>query len=123
MALEGNNYVGKPPFFEGNNYDYWRIRMKAHFKEMGRKIWKIVIEGYVILDDKNMTRQDDENELLNDQAINMLYGALDIGDLTESKDLKVLMGYGRNSRKFMKAQTPSKRQNYTSSRANLVSLL
>jgi hypothetical protein len=72
--------VGKPPFFDGNNYDYCKTSMTAHLKAMGRKIWKIVIEGHVILDDNNMTRQDEENELLNDQAVNVLYGALDIGE-------------------------------------------
>jgi hypothetical protein len=92
MALEGNNHVGKPPFFDGNNYDYWKTRMTAHLKAMGRKIWKIVIEGYVILDDKNMTRQDEENELLNDQAVNVLYGALDIGEFNRVKGLESAHG-------------------------------
>jgi hypothetical protein len=80
MALEGNNHVGKPPCFDGNNYDYWKARMMAHLKAMGRKIWKIVIKGYVILDKETMTKQDQENEPLNDQAVNVLYGALDIGE-------------------------------------------
>jgi hypothetical protein len=92
MALERNNHVGKPPFFDGNNYDYWKTRMTAHLKAMGRKIWKIVIEGYVILDEESMTKQDEENELLNDQAINVLYSALDIGEFNRVKRLESAHG-------------------------------
>jgi hypothetical protein len=92
MALEENNHVEKLPFFDGNNYDYWKIRMKAHLKTMGRKIWKIVIEGYVILDKETMSKQDEENELLNDQAVNVLYGALDIGKFNRVKGLESAHG-------------------------------
>jgi hypothetical protein len=34
------------------------------------------MEGYVILDSKNKTDQDDENEKLNDRALSVLYNAL-----------------------------------------------
>ena len=43
-----HGHVGKPPFFDGNNYDYWKIRMSTHLKAMGRKLWRVVSDGYVI---------------------------------------------------------------------------
>jgi hypothetical protein len=49
MAEEDKFHVGKPPFFDGNNYDYWKKRMEVHFKALGRELWRIVMEGYVIL--------------------------------------------------------------------------
>jgi hypothetical protein len=37
-------------------------RMDIHFKALGRNLWRIVTEGYVILDPKNKTEDDDKNE-------------------------------------------------------------
>jgi hypothetical protein len=56
MAEEDKFYVGKPPVFDGNNYDYWKKSMEVHFKALGRDLWRIVMEGYVILDHKNKTK-------------------------------------------------------------------
>ena len=68
MTSENEIHVGKPPFFDGNNYDYWKTRMSVHLKAMSRKIWRIVNDGYVILDAKNLTAQDEENDVLNDKG-------------------------------------------------------
>jgi hypothetical protein len=38
MASNNNVHIGKPPHFDGNNYDYWKIRMLMHLKAMGGKI-------------------------------------------------------------------------------------
>jgi hypothetical protein len=27
MTSDNGIHVGKPPFFDGNNYDYWKTRM------------------------------------------------------------------------------------------------
>jgi len=67
-------------FFYGSNYDYWKTRMSVHLKAMSRKILRIVDDGYVILDAKNLTAQDEENELLNDQVVNMLFSALHVSE-------------------------------------------
>jgi hypothetical protein len=32
MAEEDKFHVGKPPVFDGNNYDCWKKRMEVHFK-------------------------------------------------------------------------------------------
>jgi hypothetical protein len=34
--------------------------MEVHFKALGRYLWRIVIEGYVILDPKKKTEDDDK---------------------------------------------------------------
>jgi len=54
--------------------------MSVHLKAMSRKIWRIVNCGYVILDEKNLTAQDEENGLLNNQAVNVLFNALDVSE-------------------------------------------
>jgi hypothetical protein len=49
MANNTNVHIGKPPQFDGNNYDYWKIRMSMHLKAMGGKIWLIVRDGFLVL--------------------------------------------------------------------------
>jgi hypothetical protein len=78
MTSDNGIHVGKPPFFDGNNYDYWKTRMAVHVKAMSRKIWITVNDGFVILDDKSLIPRDEENELLNDPAMNVLYRVFDV---------------------------------------------
>ena len=88
MTNENKFHVGKPPFFDGNNYNYWKKRMMVHFKALGRKLWFIVEEGYVILDPKQKMTEDEANEALNDQALSVLYDALSISEFNEVKGLE-----------------------------------
>ena len=61
--------------------------MSAHLKDMSRKLWRVVSDGYVILDTKNLTPLDEENEVLNDQGINLLFSALDVSEFNRVKSL------------------------------------
>ena len=36
----------KPPFFTGDNYAYWSIRMKCHLMGLGYKVWRTVETKY-----------------------------------------------------------------------------
>jgi hypothetical protein len=88
MAKEDNFHVGKPPVFDGNNYDYWKKRMEVHFKALGRDLSRIVMEGYVILDPKKKMDDDDKNEKFNDRALSVLYNALAISKFNRVKGLE-----------------------------------
>jgi hypothetical protein len=70
--------VGHAPFFDGDgsNFDYWKTCMRIHLKAMGGIIWKVVDEGYVILNEANPTQVDNENFLINAQAMNVIICAL-----------------------------------------------
>jgi hypothetical protein len=70
--------VGHAPFFngDGSNFDYWKTCMRIHLKAMGGIIWKVVDEGYVILNEANPTHVDNENLLANAQAMNVIIRAL-----------------------------------------------
>jgi hypothetical protein len=59
--------------------------MEVHFKALGRELWRIVMEGYVILDPKNKSNQDDKNEKLNDRALSVLYNALALSEFNRVK--------------------------------------
>ena len=87
MTSESEIHVGKPPNFDGKNYDYWKVRMTSYLKALSRKIQRIVNDGYVILDEKKLTPLDEENDLLNDQAMNVLFSALDVSEFNRVKGL------------------------------------
>jgi hypothetical protein len=86
MASNNNVHIRKPPHFDGNNYDYWKIRMSMHLKAMGGKIWPIFIDGFVVLKQDEPSPSDNENVLTNDQAMNVFYDALDINEFNHIKN-------------------------------------
>jgi hypothetical protein len=70
--------VGHAPYFDGDgsNFDYRKTWMRIHLKPIGGIIWKVVDEGYVILNEANPTQVDIENILANAQAMNVIICAL-----------------------------------------------
>jgi hypothetical protein len=87
MASGSKMHVRKPSLFDGNNYDYWKIRMTVHLRTMGRNIWRIMRDGFVLLKQYEPTPNDEQNILVTDQAMNVLYDALDITELNRIKTL------------------------------------
>jgi hypothetical protein len=98
MASGSNMHMEKAPHFYGNNYDYWKIRMTVHLRAVGGNIWRIVRDGFVVLKHDAPTTSDEQNILLNDQAMNVIYDALDI---TEFKRIKTLTTSHEIWTKFM----------------------
>jgi hypothetical protein len=88
MASGSNVHVGRPPLFDGNNYDYWKIRMMAHLKAISKNMWRIVNDGYAILNPNELSPTDEENMVLDDQAMNVLYDALCVSEFNRIKNLK-----------------------------------
>jgi hypothetical protein len=74
--MTNNINVGHAPFFDGSNYDYWKTCMMIHLKAIGWILWKVVDEGYVILNETNATQADNENHLADAQAMNVIIRAL-----------------------------------------------
>ena len=77
--------------------------MSAHLKAMSRKLWRVVSDGYVILDSTKMSPLDEENEIVNDQGVNVLFSALDVTEFNRVKTSQIQMTYGKSSWKFMRA--------------------
>ena len=43
----------RPPFFNGNNYSYWKTRMKIYLEALDYEIWEVVCDGPFIHLTKN----------------------------------------------------------------------
>ncbi|KAK2400748.1 gag-protease polyprotein [Trifolium repens] len=77
----------KPPLFNGEYFDFWKIRMKAHLEAQGDGIWKAVVDrpfipmsvvnGVGTPKIESSWDEDDKKKVLNDKkAINILQSAL-----------------------------------------------
>ena len=47
---------GKPPFFDGTCYDYWKRKMKMYLGSINDQVWDVTKSDYVILDPTNLTK-------------------------------------------------------------------
>jgi hypothetical protein len=69
---------GKPPFFDGTNYPYWKIRMSAHLQGIDWKVWEICENAnYVVLDTRNTQDQIDQHNT-NSKARSVLFLGLSL---------------------------------------------
>ena len=122
MTSDNGIHVGKLQFFDGNNYDYWKTRMLAHLKAMSRKLWRVVIDGYVILDTKNLTPLNEENEVLNDQGVNVLFSALDVSEFNRVKSLTNANDIWKKLMEIHEGTSSAKEAKLLCSRVNIVNL-
>ncbi|KAH9752653.1 hypothetical protein KPL71_014780 [Citrus sinensis] len=85
---EGQSTI-RPPFFDDNDYPYWKTRMRIYLQALDYEIWEIVCDGPFMPLTKNEVGEDipkpsrEWNELekrkasLNSKAMNALFCALD----------------------------------------------
>ncbi|KAH9679895.1 hypothetical protein KPL71_026330 [Citrus sinensis] len=81
--------ITRPPYFDGNDYPYWKTRMRIYLQALDYEIWEIVNDGPFMPLTKNEVGEDipkpsrEWNELekrkasLNSKAMNALFCALD----------------------------------------------
>ena len=85
MAEGGN--INRPPLFDGTNYAYWKVRMRAFLIAIDERVWQAVEFGWKhptevvenVTGPKPRTKwTKDENELssFNGKGINALFNAL-----------------------------------------------
>ena len=74
--MEGQSTT-RPPFFDGNDYPYWKIRMRVFLQALDYEIWEIVCDGSFIPRKNVLSELDKKNMTLNSKAMNALFCALD----------------------------------------------
>ena len=45
--MDRGQFLLIPPLFDGTNYAYWKIRMKAFLQALGEKVWQAVEVGKI----------------------------------------------------------------------------
>jgi flagellar biosynthesis regulator FlbT len=97
--------------------------MEVHFKALGRELWRIVMEGYVVLDPKNKTDQDEKNEKLNDRALSVLYNDLVLSEFNRVKGLEKANEIWEKLMEIYKGTSTVKEENSMYTRESLMSSL
>ncbi|CAM8968751.1 unnamed protein product [Rhodiola kirilowii] len=46
MDLREGQNITRPPLLEGNNYGYWKVRMKAFLKSQDESVWEAIENGW-----------------------------------------------------------------------------
>ncbi|XP_066341534.1 uncharacterized protein [Miscanthus floridulus] len=79
---------GKPPFFDGTSFDYWKRKMKMYLSSINDTVWDVVENEFVILDPTNLTDNDKINKRCNTMALNTIYNGIDSKVFEQIKDLE-----------------------------------
>jgi hypothetical protein len=90
VSKDGSSYVqpcgGKPPFFDGTCYDYWKRNMKMYLDTINGQVWDVTESDYVILNLGNLTNTDKANKQCNTMTLNTIYNAIDSKVFEQIKD-------------------------------------
>ena len=81
-----NHVGGKPPFFDGTSYDYWKRKISVYLGSINDQVWDVTENDYAIINPDNPTNQDKSNKQCNTMALNTLYNALDPKVFEQIKD-------------------------------------
>jgi hypothetical protein len=87
-----NHVGGKPPFFDGTCYDYWKRKMKIYLGSINDQVWDVTESDYVILDLDNLTYNDKANKQCNTRALNTIYNVIDSKVFEQIKDCEKANG-------------------------------
>ena len=44
--MEHRHFLVIPPHFDGNNYAYWKVRMKSFLKSIDERVWNSIEYGW-----------------------------------------------------------------------------
>jgi hypothetical protein len=83
-----NHVGGKPPFFNGTSFDYWKRKIKMYLGSINDKVCDVVENEFVILDPTNPTDNDKINKQCNIMVLNTIYNGIDSKVFEQIKDLK-----------------------------------
>ena len=74
--MEGQS-ITRPPFFDGNDYPYWKTRMRIYLQALDYEIWEVVCDDLFIPRKNALSELDKKKMSLNSKAMNALFCALD----------------------------------------------
>ena len=57
-TLREGQSTTRPPFFDGNDYPYWKTRMRIYLQALNYEIWEVVCDGPFMPMTKNEVEDD-----------------------------------------------------------------
>ena len=110
VVIEHGHSLVISPHFDGNNYAYWKVRMKIFLKSIDERVWKFVEYGWekptTLVSEWETSKK--KAAASNSKAMNAIFNAVSMEYLRESLMLRLLILLGISSKLCMKAQRLSK---------------
>ena len=79
------------PHFDGNNYVYWKVRMKVFLKSIDEKVWNSVEYGWEKPTTSVSEWQTSQKEIIafNSKAMNVIFNVVSIEEFKRISDVEV----------------------------------
>ena len=79
------------PHFDGNNYVYWKVRMKVFLKSIDEKVWNSVEYGWEKPTTSVSEWQPSQKEIIafNSKAMNVIFNVVSIEEFKRISDVEV----------------------------------
>ena len=103
--MEHGHSLVIPPYFDENNYAYWKVKMKAFLKSIDERVWNSVELGWekpTTLVSEWITAQK-EAVAFNSKAMNAIFNADSIEEFKRISNVEMLILLGISSKLCMKA--------------------
>ena len=89
--MEHKHSLVIPPHFDGNNYAYWKVRMKAFLKSIDERVWNSVEYRWEkpttpVSEWKNSQK---EVDAFNSKVVNVIFNAVFIKEFKKISNIKV----------------------------------
>ena len=80
-----------PPHFDGNNYAYWKVRMKAFLKSVDERVWRSVKNSWerptTAIGEWTTTQK--EVASFNSKAMNAIFNAVSMKEFKRISNVKI----------------------------------
>ena len=89
--MEHDHSLLIPPHFDGNNYAYWKVRMKAFLKSINERVWNSVEYGWEKLTTlvSEWSTSQKEVAAFNIKAMNTIFNAVSIEEFRRISNVEV----------------------------------
>ena len=114
--MEHRHSLVIPPHFDGNNYAYWKVRMKAFLKSIDERVWNSIEYGWEKPTTPVSEWQTSQKEAaaFNRKVMNAIFNAVSMEEFKRISNVRLLILLGISSRLCIKAQRLSKSTNCSS---------
>ena len=89
--MEHGHSLFIPPHFDGNNYAYWKVRMKAFMKSIDERVWNSVEYGWekptTPVSEWQTSRK--EAAAFNSKAMNAIFNAVSMEEFKRISNVEV----------------------------------
>ena len=91
VVVEHGHSLVIPPHFDGNNYAYWKVRMKAFLKSIDERVWNSVEYGWEKPTTPISEWQTSQKEVaaFNSKVMNAIFNAVSMKEFKRISNIEV----------------------------------